>query len=354
VLAAYLFLPAHRGTDPLDRAPESLVVPGYFDEVFFQGQGFPVRRDLVREGVRVVDGATIKVIRHFPDGIDDKNIQETPEQVEAVNAAYAPQPRWQYHSERRTGHYKCMSTSTSMVADWFALERGAPLPEYVSHLDGKRYRGFDPEVFDALYYREAPRDTGLFKLTDESHLDPVSGVRVPYSVAGFATILGEETSRPGARRVEDDNLPVGYDYDLDPIGPLVPIELFREKVFWPAFVRAYPREASERLRRAVEEHGPVLAGIKMRFSVVHGVFRDTRLGDLPLPGPSGHGVVIVGWIEKADRLYFLYRETFGACDEEREECGPAYRIYPIYGFNEAYAFQPAASSRANASNSLGG
>lgn len=354
IAVLYVVFPAHRATEPLDRAPQSLVVPRYFDEVFFQGQGFPVRLELVREGTRVVDGATVRVLRHFADAIDHKNIQETREQVDAVNATYAPRPPWRYRPERRTGHYKCMSTATSIVADWFALERGAALPEYVSHLDGKRYRGFDPEVFDAFYYKAAPSDSALYKLTGESNLDPVSGVRVPYSVAGFATLLGDETSRPGARRVEDDNLPVGYDYDLGAVGPLVPVEVFRGKVFWPAFARAYPRADSERLRRAIEEHGPILAGIKMRFSVAHGVFRDTRLGDLPIPGPSGHGVVIVGWIEKADRLYFLYRETFGACDEEREDCGPAYRIYPIYGFNEAFAFQPAASSRTNASNSRGG
>jgi hypothetical protein len=58
-------------------------------------------------------------------------------------------------------------------------------------------------------------------------------------------------------------------------------------------------------------------------------------------GVTGHGVPIVGWIERADRLYFLYRETFGRADEERCDTGPSWRIYPIYGFNAVFSFEPA-------------
>ncbi len=330
---AYVLFPADRAVEPLDRAPDRLVVPGYFDEVFFQGQGFPVARRFVVEGRRRFDGVETFVLPHVGSGLAYKNIQETPGQVAEVNARYAPDPPWRLRPERRLGHYKCMSTSASLVLDWFALEAGAGPTTYVSILDGKTYRGFDPKALDSLYYARG------YPLSGRGHLDPVSGVPVPYSVGGFATILEDETSRPGPRAVRDYNLPVDYAFDYRAVGRLRARELFRGKVFWKAFLRLYPRAESERLRRAILEDGPVLAGIKIRFSALHGIFHDTRLGDLPIAGPSGHGVVIVGWIEKDNRLYFLYRETFGACDEERPDCGPAYRIYPIYGFNEAYAFE---------------
>ncbi len=340
VVAAYVFFPADRSTAPLDRAPDTLVVPPYDDPVFFAGQGFPVRRALVRAGAYEQDGARLRVLPHFDAGVAYKSTQETAEQVESINRAYAPTPRWVFRPERRLGHYRCMATATSMVLDWFALRRGAALPDYVSLFDGRRYRGFDPKALDALYFEHAGRDPRLFRLADGSHADPVSGIPVPYSVAAYARLVEVETARAAVRRVRDPQLPVTFEADYAPAGALVAERVVGPTFQWRTLFGLYPRADSERVRRALLERGPLLAGIKIRFSNLHGVFRDTRLGDLPIVGSSGHGVVIVGWIEKDGRLYFLYRETFGGCDEERVDCGPAYRMYPVYGFNEIYAFRP--------------
>jgi hypothetical protein len=340
VVAAYVLFPADRSTAPLDRAPDTLVVPRYHDPVFFQGQGFPVRRALVSAGTQERDGARLHVLPLFDTAIAYKSTQETAEQVEHVNATYAPAPRWVFRPERRMGHYRCMATAASLVLDWFALRGGATLPEYTSLFDGRPYRGFDPKVLDAMYFERAVSEPKLFRLAVGSHADPVSGIPVPYSVAAYARLVEDATAHPGSRAVRDPQLPVTFEADFAPTGPLVAERVLGPTFQWRALLGVYPRTDSERLRRAIEERGPLLAGIKVRFSNLHGVFRDTRLGDLPIVGSSGHGVVIVGWIEKDDRLYFVYRETFGDCDEERVDCGPAYRIYPVYGFNEVFAFRP--------------
>lgn len=341
ILVAYVFFSADRSTAPLDRAPEVLVVPAYYDPVFFQGQGFPVRRRFVVSGTHEHDGATVHVLPDFDNAIDYKNTQETAAQVEAVNARFAPQPPWRFRPERRLGHYRCMATATSLVLDWFALRRGAALPDYVSIFDGRTYHGFDPRAIDEIYFEHADREPETFQLTNDARPDPVTSTPVPYSIAAFARLVEDETARPGRRVVHDRHLPIEHVVELERAGRLVAVPVLRPKLQWRAFFGAYPRKDSERVRRALESYGPLLAGIKIRFSVRHGVFRDTRLGDLPILGPSGHGVVIVGWIEKGDRLFLLYRETFGDCDEEQVDCGPAYRIFPVYGFNEIFAFRRA-------------
>lgn len=141
VLIAYLLFPANRATTALDRAPDTLVVPDYYDEVFFQGQGFPVARRFVVTGTRDVDSMRIHVLPHFDTGVSYKSMQETQQQVDAINARYAPQPPWQFRPERRLGHYKCMATSTSMLLDWFRLQQGDTLSSYVSIFDGRTYNG---------------------------------------------------------------------------------------------------------------------------------------------------------------------------------------------------------------------
>lgn len=339
LLVAHRCFPAYRATAALDRAPETLVVPDYYNEVFFQGQGFPVARRLVVAGTREVDGMRVRVLARFDRDVPYKSTQETAQQVEAINARYAPRPPWRFRPERRLGHYKCMATSASTVLDWLLLERGGTLPEYVSIFDGRRYVGHDPSVIDAAYYQRAERDPDRFPLSDGNRLDPITQVRVPFSIAGFAQLLEDETARGAVRIVRDPHLPIEHSLDLTAVGALAAVRVLEPTLHWRAVLRLYPSAASSRLRDALERFGPLLAGIKIRFSALHGIFRDTRLGDFPIVGPSGHGVVIVGWIEKQGRLYFLYRETFGDCDDEQVDCGPAYRIYPVYGFNEAYAFR---------------
>ncbi|MFN7967607.1 MAG: hypothetical protein U0V87_18180 [Acidobacteriota bacterium] len=345
IALAYLLFPAHRATDALDRAPDTLVVPDYYDELFFQGQGFPVARRFVATGTREIDGMRVHVLPYFDHGVSYKSTQETLEQVNTINARYAPNPPWQFRPDRRLGHYKCMATSTSMLLDWFRLQQGNVLPPYTSIFDGRTYNGYDPRAIDAAYYEHAEKDPELFELSDDDHLDPVTGVPVPFSVAAFAQLVEEETLRGEPRTVRDRHLPLEHTLDLSAVGALHAVRVLSPTFHWRALLKIYPEADSLRLRDALETYGPLLAGIKIRFSALHGVFRDTRLGDFPIVGPSGHGVLIVGWIEKNDRLYFLYRETFGDCDEETVECGPAYRVYPVYGFNEAFGFSHAGHGR---------
>lgn len=323
---------------PLDHAPRELVVPGYFDEVFFLGQGFPVHTANVVEGLREIDGARMFVLPGWVDAIDYKNCQETAEQVRAVNERYRPVPPWRTDDGRRKGHYRCLPVSASLVLDWFAWSRGRQLMEYESVLDGKRYRGFDPKALDALYFQRNAADPELYRLTGEGHLDPISQIPVPYSAAAFARIIEEESADPSPRRARDPQLPLDYAYGFDDTGPLRAVRLIDAEIHWEVAAGVYPREESERLRAALE-HGPLFAGIKARFSALHGIFDDTRAGDVPIPGLTGHGVAIVGWIEYHERLYFLYRETFGRADEERADAGPAWRIYPVWCFNEVFAFE---------------
>ncbi len=344
VVVAYLRFPARDSTEILDHAPISLVVPRYYDPIFFRGQGFPVRRSLVTAGRHEIDGCVMHVLPLFDSVIDYKSTQDTAAQVDAVNARWAPRPPWRFRPERRLGHYRCMATSTSMVLDWFRARHGHPLGEYVSVFDGRRYRGFDPRAIDDLYLLRAERDPEGYPLTNGSHLDPVTSLPVPFSIAGFARIVEEDTTDPAPRSFRDPQLPIEHTIAFDGVGSLKATPVLEPKLQWRALLSLYPRDDSERVREALDLHGPLLAGIKIRFSALNGVFRETRLGDFPVVGASGHGVVIVGWIEKNDRLYFLYRETFGACDDELIDCGPAYRIYPVYGFNEIFAFTNASGS----------
>lgn len=336
---AYLFFPADRSTALLDRAPDDWQVPAYDDPIFFQGQGFPVRRALLSSGTTTHGRATVFVLPHLLDAIDYKNVQESAEQVAWINATFAPAPPWRFRPERRLGHYKCMSTAASLLLDWFALEHGAQLPTYQSLLDGKQYRGIDPRALDALYYAAATDQPDLFKLTGDDHRDPISAVPVPCSIAAFARLIETTTAQGTAQNVRDAQFPIEHQLDLTGIGALRAHRVLAPTFHWRTLFGQYPRAASERTRQALGVFGPLLAGIKIRFSALHGIFKQTRLGDFPLLGPSGHGVLIVGWVEQDDRLYFLYRETFGGCDEERVDCGPSYRIYPIYGFNEIFAFE---------------
>jgi len=334
---AFLFFQTDRSTVPLDTAPEELIVPGYFEQIMFRGQGYPVNTKFIIEGVREYNGTIVFVLPHMEE-LSYKNLQETEEQVRFINEQYRPDPAWRYRPERRMGHYKCLSMSMSTIIDYHALERNKSLEPYVSIFDGKEYRGFDPKALDSLYYQYREREPEFFKVTEEGHLDPITNVSVPYVGAGFAKIVEEQSAIPGVRSVQDYNLPVNYAFSFDASGPLRAEELAHGEVFWKVLFHLYPRPSSERLKAAIEQ-GPVLGGVKVRFAALDGIFRDTRLGDFPIKGLTGHGVMIVGYVEQDGKTYFLYRETFGKCNEELPECGPAYRILPIYGFNELIAFE---------------
>jgi hypothetical protein len=334
----FVVLGVDRSTAPLDNAGSSLVMPPMDAEVWYQGQGLPVRRSLLEEGLVTTSTGRIRILPHVLSSLPYKNNEENEAWVEHVNREYRPDPPWRFRSERRLGHYKCMSLSASTVRDWLRLREGVDLGSYTSMLNGSEERGLNPKILDSLYYLMAESDPELFPLTDENHYDPVAGIPVPYGMRGFVRLL---TDPPDGLVARDSNLPgVTYSWSRDDLLPgYRVVEVFRNIVFDSPF-HDVTREMSERVRDAVERHGILYAGIRTRFSASGGVFNESRVGDIPLPFLTGHAVAIVGWIEQGDDLYFIYRETFGEHDDTSIHGGPAYRVYPVFGFSEVYAFQP--------------
>jgi len=338
VLLLFVVLGVDRSLEPLDRPGDSLVMPPLDAEIWYQGQGLPVSRSLLEEGLVTTAAGRIRVLPHTLSDLPYKNNEETEAWVEYVNREYRPQPRWRFRPERRLGHYKCMSLSASTVRDWFRLREGAELGSYTSMLNGTEERGLNPKILDSLYYLMSENDPELFPLTDEDHYDPVAGIPVPYGMRGFVRLL---TDPPAGLTASDSNLPgVSYAWNREDLLPgYRAIEIFRNVLFESPFHDS-TRKLGARVRDAVERYGILYAGIRTRFSASGGVFNHSRMGDIPLPFLTGHAVAIVGWIEQGEDLYFIYRETFGEHDETSMYGGPAYRVYPIFGFSEIYAFEP--------------
>ncbi len=170
------------------------------------------------------------------------------------------------------------------------------------------------------------------------HFDPVAGVPVPCGMRGFIKLLIDP---PDGMRALDVSLPgVAYEWQREGLLPdYRATEIFRNIVFESPF-HDVAQEISGRVRDAIDTNGILYAGIRVRFSASGGVINRSRIGDVPLPFMTGHAVAIVGWIEQGEDLYFVYRETFGEYDTTSSYGGPAYRVYPIFGFSEVYSFQP--------------
>lgn len=305
-----------RGLDP-DAPRGTLVMPALDDEVWYLGQGLPIQRALLEEGTHPTPAGTVTILPDVLTRLPYKNNEETRAWVDHINATYAPEPRWRHRSERRLGHYKCMSLSASTVRDWLRLRDGLTLGAYTSMLNGLPERGLNPKVLDSLYYESG------FDVTGSDHYDPVSGTPVPCDLRGFVKLL---TEPPAPHPAPDVSLPgVTYDWtpaDLLPDYEVVEIELDADAVV-----------------EALRTHGALYAGIRVRFSASGGVMNRTEVGDAPLPFVTGHAVVIVGWIDQGGARTFVYRETFGDYDYTSQSGGAAYRVYPIFGFSEIYGFR---------------
>ena len=316
-------------------------LPGYDDPAWLLGQGQPIPRAALREGrSALADKGTLFVLPHVLVALPYKNVQETPAWVDEVNRTYAPAPPWRYRPERRLGHYSCMSVSAATVLDWFHLEQGRTLAHYRSWLSGKPERGTDPRLIESIYRARARDDPSGYP-TITAHRDPVEDTPIPWRMESFAAIV-TLAAAPGADR--DATIEV-VDASLRGVTHRARVGDFLDLRVEPVLrwvpsprVAAAPDVHAARLVAALERHGPLYAGVRVRFAASGGIVAESDLARLALPNVSGHGVVIVGYAVQDGRTYFVYRETFGEADEESEEAGPSYRAYPVHGFNEAYAF----------------
>lgn len=317
-------------------------LPPYEDPSWILEQGLPLRRSWLEEGRTPIPGGEMYIIPYTLTALPYKNVEETKKWVAKINREYAPLPTWRYRAERRMGHYKCMSVSSSLIVDWFNLRRSAPAAEYRSLLNGKTERGFDHRKLDAIYYHragqaETEEDYPLLTL----ELDPVEQVPIPYNLEAFAKIIAmrgrNEVTADTWIETPDPTLPgVIHRFRAAELPALQYRILFQ---YVPSYrVAADPEMHTRLLVDALERYGPVLAGIRVRFASSGGVISATSAARLAIPNISGHGIVIVGYIRQEDRVYFVYRETFGRFDELTSHGGPAYRVYPGHAFNEAYVF----------------
>jgi len=337
----HLQLPPETIADRPARVDALPVLPDYDDPAWLLSQGLPLRRDWLREGRTPIDGGEMFILPHVLTTLPYKNVQETQAWVEQVNREFGPTPPWRYRPERRLGHYKCMSVSASTILDWYALERGEALPGFRSWLNGTGERGFDHRVIDAIYYQRAASNAyrGYALLT--THLDPVEQTPISYQMEAFARII-TMASEPG---IQLERVLEAADVSLPGVTHRVRAADFLDFPYHVVFrytpstqVARDPEPYNRILVDALEQHGPVYAGIRLRFASSGGIVAEHDIARLAIPNVSGHGVVIVGYVRQAGRTYFVYRETFGDFDDEFVDGGPAYRVYPVHGFNEAYSF----------------
>jgi len=326
----------------LDAAPDKIIVPDYNSDIWFKGQGYPIKYQLLKEGWTDLEGGgEIFILPNVLTKLPYKNLEESEEWVKSVNSSFNPNPLWSYDSRRRKGNYRCMSQAASTISDWHALLLGNELRNYKSIYTGQTERGLNYKILDSIYYQRAKQDPKNYKLNTRKLMqDPVSHTPVPFSLSGYAQILsvgmGEDSDQ--FKKIPDYNLLIIYSYSSDDFHIYSnPITLFKNKAFWEIIFKKEPK-LTQKTKEALHKHGILYGGIKARFSMLNGNLKKTKLGFIPLSFFSGHGVSIVGYIEKSGHTYFVFRETFGLANEETEKSGVAYRMFPIYGFNEIYAF----------------
>ena len=326
----------------LGAAPQSIEIPDYFSDIWLHGQGLPIRYENIREGwSSLPGGGTMYILPFTTTALPYKNLKPTADWVAHVNETYHPDPAWSVATGLRENHFRCMAQSASTVSDWHALLLGHALPTYQNELTGRFEQGLDYKILDSIYVQRNKFDPREYYLNATKVFpDPVSHTPVPFSLHGFARILtiGANTDPQAVSTITDFNLPLTFHYAAKDFHLYQqPVQLFRNKVFLDVLLHREP-PMSQQVVRALHEHGILYAGIKARFSIVNGNLRNTKLGFVPLAFFSGHGVAIVGYIEKDGHTYFIYRETFGLSDSDSSDAGVAYRMYPVYGFDEMYAF----------------
>ncbi len=331
--------------DLLDNPVQSASIPDlpeYESPTWVAIQGLPVRRSWLKEGRTEIRNGEMYILPHVLTGLPYKNNQETREWIDYINKTYKPDPPWRYLPERRKGHYKCMSVSASTILDWFALQRGEALKPYQSLLNGQTEHGFDHRALDAIYYKRAQLDetAEIYQLITIAK-DPVEQTPVSYRMDAFVDIIttaGHNADPDVVVEALDPSLPaVRHRIRVGDLPPLRARRLFGYTPTWD--VRTNPAPLIDAMVRSLETTGPVFAGLRLRFAASGGVITAGQARALAMPDLSAHGVVVVGYIRQRGRTYFVYRETFGEYDEGWADGGPAYRVFPIHSFNEAWVFE---------------
>lgn len=340
LLCSCLSTPDNRLIDTAAQADSLPRLPESNSSIWIAAQGLPLRVKWLREGKTELSNGEMFILPYALTSLPYNNTEESLDWVNSINSTYHPEERWVHDPQRRLGHYKCMSVSSSTIIDWYNLQRGKRLGNYRSWLNGKREYGLDHRKLDAWYYQLAGEestadDYPLLTL----HLDPVERTPISYDMEAFTHIieLGGSINKPLS--IPDQALHgVTHQIEPDEIPPLKTRKLFGYKNSF-----AVSRNPSPRNRLIIDtlkSSGPVLAGIRVRFATSGGVVTNDSAAKASLPRISGHGVVILGYIRQGEQYYFIYRETFGNYEDTTHEGGPAYRAYPVHAFNEAYAFSP--------------
>ncbi|MCC2113260.1 MAG: hypothetical protein KDJ16_14590, partial [Hyphomicrobiales bacterium] len=308
----------------------------------------------LREGRSKVVGGEMYILPYVLTRLPYKNIEDVKSWDDHVNATYKPDPAWQHRPENRLGHYKCASTSSSTIIDWFYLKAGRPLGSYRSWNGGRRERGFDARKIDALYYRFVKTgELGAGFATLSLYKDPVEGNAIPFYPEGFTKIVTLAAQEGFARNAEleaDDATIPGLVHKAR-VSDFLDLKV--EQLLHDEPVRHFiadPAPYTEKVVDALDRHGPVFASVRFRFTPAQATSGSGSAGSsteavtkvygdrLPIPTYAGHCVVIVGYVRQNGETFFIYRETFGNFADETEAGGPAYRVLPVHGFAKAFSF----------------
>src|SRR3989344_2603720 len=140
----------------LDAAPDKIIVPDYNSDIWFKGQGYPIKYQLLKEGWTDLEGGgEIFILPNVLTKLPYKNLEESQEWVEYVNNTYHPDPKWTFDERRRKGSYRCMAQAASTVSDWHALLLGNQLSTYKSIYTGNEEQGLNFKILDSLYYQRS-------------------------------------------------------------------------------------------------------------------------------------------------------------------------------------------------------
>jgi len=340
-LAGCLSLPESAKIDSPVDSWSMIKLPAASSDTWIATQGIPIKIRWLKEGDSEYEYGRMYLLAHTLSKLPYNNTEESQAWVDHINQTYTPAPAWVHNPERRMGHYKCMSLSAATVIDWHTIDSGLPLGSYTSWLSGEEERGIDHRIIDSLYYKKAAQkefsdDYPLLTL----ELDPVERTPISYAIPAFSEIISltlRERSNTLVKVADHGLADVTHELDLSGLPKLKTVKLFDYQASYK--VRADSSHHTKALKQALHKYGPVFAGVRVRFASSGGVITNNSIGRLSVPGMSGHGVVIVGYVEQDNETYFIYRETFGKYDYTSPQGGPAYRIYPAHAFNEAYAFK---------------
>lgn len=340
LLSGCLSLPDHKLIDTAMQSETLPRLPQSSSSIWISEQGLPLRVKWLKEGSTPLPDGEMFILPYTLTTLPYKNSEENSAWVNNVNLNYSPSEKWTHDPERRMGHYKCMSISSSTIVDWHNLRRGRQLKGYRSWLSGMNEHGMDHRKLDAWYYHLAEeQDTADDYPLLTLHMDPVERTPISYDMEAFTRIIEMGGSINNPLTIPDQVLQdVTHRIKPGEMPPVTIRKLFGYKN--SLSVSRNPSAHNKLIIDALKNSGPVFAGIRVRFATSGGVVTNDSAARISLPKMSGHGVVILGYIRQGKQYYFVYRETFGNFDNTSQKGGPAYRAYPVHAFNEAYAFLP--------------